>query len=63
MNTLDNIAVRIIKEQELVIGPLAWTEAGKVIGLHIIDSTKGEVELENANPMDEVEQDVAVSCD
>ena len=26
---------RIIKEQELVIGPLAWREAGKVPGLKI----------------------------
>ena len=32
MNTLDSIAVKIIKEQELVIGPLAWSEAQKVPG-------------------------------
>ena len=29
------IAIRIIKEQELVIGPLAWNEAGKVAGLTV----------------------------
>ncbi len=29
------IAKRIIKEQELVIGPLAWSEASKVPGLSI----------------------------
>lgn len=34
------IAVRIIKEQELVIGPLAWNEAGKVNGLTIDQSHK-----------------------
>lgn len=27
--------MRIIKDQELVIGPLAWREAGKVSGLKI----------------------------
>lgn len=29
------LAERIIKEQELVIGPLAWREAGKVAGMKI----------------------------
>ncbi len=29
------IPIRIIHEQELVIGPLAWDEAGKVSGLTI----------------------------
>jgi len=32
---LTKIPIRIIKEQELVIGPLAWYEAGKVQGLKI----------------------------
>ena len=32
------IATRIIKEQELVIGPLAWSEASKVEGLTIDQS-------------------------
>lgn len=31
----DQMAQQIIKEQELVIGPLAWEEAGKVTGLRI----------------------------
>lgn len=26
---------KIIEEQELIIGPLAWREAGKVPGLHV----------------------------
>ncbi|HMQ01859.1 MAG TPA: hypothetical protein PKD79_02190 [Candidatus Doudnabacteria bacterium] len=42
----DQISVRIIKEQELLIGPLAWTEAKKVIGLQIIDQQKGQVRFE-----------------
>lgn len=32
------IAIKIIREQELVIGPLAWDEAGKVAGLTIDQS-------------------------
>jgi len=35
---LTQIPIRIIKEQELVIGPLAWDEAGKVSGLNIDQS-------------------------
>lgn len=35
MTTLDQIAMKIVKEQELIIGPIAWQEAGKVSGLHI----------------------------
>ncbi len=35
MDTILNIPIRIIKEQELVIGPLAWYEASKVAGLTI----------------------------
>ena len=34
------IAIRIIKEQELIIGPLAWGEARKVSGLNIDESKK-----------------------
>ncbi len=32
---LTQIPIRIIKEQELIIGPVAWDEAGKVSGLTI----------------------------
>ena len=35
MATLDELAVKIIKEQELVIGPMAWAEASKVSGIAI----------------------------
>ena len=38
MVTFDQIPIRIIKEQELIIGPLAWDEAGKVDGLMIDQS-------------------------
>lgn len=45
------ISLRIIKEQELVIGPVAWEEARKVSGFHIVDQDKGEVSFDG-NPQD-----------
>ena len=59
MSALDQIAVKIIKEQELIIGPLAWSEAGKVSGLQIVDQKKGEVELKNGDPKEVVNRLVA----
>ena len=47
MSIFDNIAKSIIKEQELIIGPVAWYEAKKVIGLNIINQISGEVTVEN----------------
>ncbi len=47
----NQISLRIIKEQELVIGPVAWEEARKVVGFHIIDQDKGEVSFDG-NPQD-----------
>lgn len=38
------ISVRIIREQELVIGPVAWEEAKKVEGLSVNQET-GEVTI------------------
>ncbi len=41
MNTIEllpQIVIRIIHEQELIIGPLAWSEAEKVNGLVINQS-------------------------
>lgn len=35
IGVFNQIAVRIIKEQESIIGPLAWSEAAKVSGLSI----------------------------
>ena len=54
MITLGQIATKIIKEQELIVGPLAWAEAGKVQGLKIVDSKKGEVSFNNGDPKDVV---------
>lgn len=34
-----SLASKIIKEQEAVIGPLAWSEASKVSGLKVSDHT------------------------
>ncbi len=45
MTIFAQIASKIIKEQELVIGPLAWNEAGKVQGLKITDQKSGEVDI------------------
>ena len=46
MTIYDQIALRIIKEQELLMGPVAWQQASKVIGLKIIDSKKGVISIE-----------------
>ena len=46
MTTLERIAGKIIKEQELIVGPLAWEEAGHVEGLRIIYKKRGEVSIE-----------------
>ena len=41
-----------------MIGPLAWSEAGKVQGLHV-DPQKGEVTISNGDPKVAVDQLVA----
>ena len=46
MTIFDQISVRIIKEQELIIGPVAWDEAKKVPGFHVQNQQKGEVSLD-----------------
>lgn len=48
--TFDQIAVRIIREQELIIGPIAWQEAQKVEGLHITDMAAGTVTIDDNGP-------------
>jgi len=49
MNTIDQLTLNIIKEQELIIGPLAWREASKVSGIHIIDVKAGNISVENGD--------------
>ena len=53
MTTLDQIAEKIIDEQELIIGPLAWSEAGKVQGLQV-NRARHEAILENGDPKETV---------
>lgn len=45
MSTYDQFAINIIKEQELIMGPIAWEQAGKVSGLRI-DIIKHEANIE-----------------
>ena len=45
MNIYDQISIKIIKEQELIIGPVAWYEAQKVSGL-IVENSHTEVRIE-----------------
>lgn len=40
------ISLRIIKEQELIIGPVAWDEAKKVPGFKVSDSNGQAVSFE-----------------
>lgn len=49
MDTLNydlQIALRIIKAQEMIIGPLAWSEAREVSGLRVIDQKREEVSFD-----------------
>ena len=57
MTDLQQLAVKIITEQELVIGPLAWSEAGKVQGLQI--SSNHDVSILNGDPKIAVDRLVA----
>ncbi len=50
------IVIKIIKEQELIIGPLAWIEAAKVEGLVILNSNTGEIEFNNPDQKDVVDR-------
>ena len=45
MDILITITTRIIKEQELIIGPLAWEEARKVEGLKLEDSDPNSIKF------------------
>ncbi len=41
MTPFDQIAMKIVQEQELIIGPIAWQEAEKVSGLHVAPAHAG----------------------
>ncbi len=43
------IVIKIIKEQSLIIGPLAWDEARKVEGLTVTDHTEATITIEGAS--------------
>lgn len=59
MDTLSQITERIIKEQELVIGPLAWSEAKKVLGLTVVETDGGHVRLSSGDPKSIVDNLIA----
>ncbi|MDP2789431.1 MAG: hypothetical protein Q8O46_05340 [bacterium] len=45
-NIFSQMSLRIIKEQELIVGPLAWEEAKKVPGIQMVDPQKGSINIE-----------------
>lgn len=55
---LNQVSVRIIKEQELIMGPVAWEEAKKVNGFKVINQQSGEVSFEG-DPKDVLDRLVA----
>jgi hypothetical protein len=56
MPIFEQIASKIIKGQEMVVGPLAWSEAEKVSGLKILNPENGEVVLEGADNKEVVDR-------
>ena len=48
MTVFSNIVLKIIMQQEAVIGPLAWNEASKVQGLRV-EKSLGTVEMTDAD--------------
>lgn len=49
MTILQTMAMRIIEEQELIIGPIAWDEAKKVQGMTVEYNTRS-VTLQQEDP-------------
>lgn len=58
MTALSDVVLSIITRQEAVIGPLAWSEAGKVQGLHV-ERAQRIVELADADQRAVVDRLVA----
>lgn len=46
MTIYDQIAAKIILEQEAIVGPVAWNEAGKVSGLTVLDKKSGNIQID-----------------
>ena len=55
METLEYVVLRIIREQELIIGPVAWDEAKRVVGLRV-DPVVGEVRIVCDDPNIAIQQ-------
>lgn len=60
MSTLEQIATKIIQEQELIIGPIAWNQASKVAGIHIVDQKSGALTIDEGNQKTVVDNLVSV---
>ena len=58
MTIYDQIAIQIIKEQELLMGPVAWRQASAVNGLKIIDVKKGIVSIKEGKDSETVLNDL-----
>ncbi len=56
MNKMEEIAAKIIKEQELIIGPIAWHEAEQVVGLTFDNHTSVQISGGAGDPKTVVDQ-------
>lgn len=50
MLTYQKIVIKIIKEQELIIGPVAWNEARKIPELKNLDRNRNDVNFSDKDP-------------
>ena len=57
MTIYEEIAIRMIKEQELIIGPLAWIEAAKVSSLGVHE--QGAISIDTTNKQEVINALVA----
>jgi hypothetical protein len=42
------ISARIIRQQEMIIGPIAWAEAKKVSGLRVLNQANAELGIDGS---------------
>ena len=59
MNKLEEMAVRIIKEQEIIMGPIAWSEAERVQGLEVRNRAQAEVAITDPDQKEVLDRLVA----